>query len=142
MGLVAGGVDFGDGLGEEVAVDDGAEAGRRRRGFGAGGGEDGVGGELAEVGDGGGVESSFGEVSVFLLGLREGGDRGGREWKAPPLSPMALAMRSFDSGEAMRELTEKEPADSPKTVTLLGSPPKAAMLRWTQARAAAWSRRP
>ena len=34
VGLLAGGVDLGDGVGKEVAVDDGAEARWRRRGCG------------------------------------------------------------------------------------------------------------
>ena len=35
--------------------------------------------------------------------------------------------------------TENAPADSPPSVTCLGSPPNAAMLRWTQRSAACWS---
>ena len=58
-----------------------------------------------------------------------------------PLSPMAPAMRSFESGEAISALTETEPADSPAMVTLFGSPPKAAMFSRTQRSAAAWSSR-
>ena len=50
---------------------------------------------------------------------------------------MALAKRPLERGEAMRALTEKEPADSPKMVMLAGSPPKAVMLPPTQAMAAA-----
>jgi len=42
--------------------------------------------------------------------------------------------------EVMRLSTEKLPADSPKIVTREGSPPKEAMLRWTQSRAKRWSR--
>jgi hypothetical protein len=41
-----------------------------------------------------------------------------------------------------RASMEKEPADSPKIVTLLGLPPKAWMLRWTQSSAKRWSRKP
>ena len=44
-----------------------------------------------------------------------------------PLSPIAPAIRPFDSGEAICALTEAEPADSPAIVTRFGSPPKAAM---------------
>src|ERR1700731_1392343 len=50
--------------------------------------------------------------------------------RAPPLSPIALAKRPRARGEAIWALTEMEPADSPKMVTLLGSPPKAAMFFW------------
>ena len=42
--------------------------------------------------------------------------------------------------DVTRASTLEEPADSPKMVTLPGSPPKEAMLRWTQARAKRWSR--
>src|SRR5438270_5718389 len=62
--------------------------------------------------------------------------------RAPPLSPIALAKRPWARGDAIWALTEMEPADSPKMVTLAGSPPKAAMLFLTQVRAAVWSRRP
>jgi hypothetical protein len=72
--------------------------------------------------------------------------RGGRARPGPgnsaPLSPMALAKRPLATGEAMSALTDWEPADWPKMVMLAGSPPKAAMLRRTQAMAAAWSMRP
>ena len=73
MRLVAGGVDFGDGLGEEVAVDYRAEAGWRWGGVSAGGFDKVVGGDLAEVGDGGSVEGGLGEGSVVLLSFGEGG---------------------------------------------------------------------
>ncbi len=43
---------------------------------------------------------------------------------------------------AIRACTSNAPEDSPKTVMLRGSPPKAPMLRFTQARAAIWSIRP
>jgi len=42
--------------------------------------------------------------------------------------------------DVTRLSTEKEPALSPKMVTREGSPPKEAILRWTQARAKRWSR--
>ena len=42
-------------------------------------------------------------------------------------------------GEAMRALTANDPADSPKIVTLPGSPPNAAMFRFTHCSAASWS---
>ena len=38
--------------------------------------------------------------------------------------------------------TDDAPADSPKMVTFFGSPPKEAMLRWTQSNARRWSRKP
>ena len=50
LGLFAGGIDAGDGVGEEVAVDAGPEARRWWRCLRCGGLEDVVGGELAEVG--------------------------------------------------------------------------------------------
>jgi hypothetical protein len=55
---------------------------------------------------------------------------------APPLSPMARANRPFASGEVISALTSSEPADSPNTVTRLGSPPKAEMLACTHFSAA------
>ena len=59
-----------------------------------------------------------------------------------PLSPIALWKSPRASGEAMSALTAKEPADSPKIVTFLGSPPKAAMLSRTHSSAATWSSMP
>ena len=59
-----------------------------------------------------------------------------------PLSPIARTKSPFASGEATSALTEAEPADSPKIVTLSGSPPKAAMLRFTHWSAAIWSMSP
>jgi hypothetical protein len=50
MGLVAGGVDIGDGVGQEVAVDVRTEVRLRRSGFDGEAFEDVVGGELAKVG--------------------------------------------------------------------------------------------
>ena len=44
-----------------------------------------------------------------------------------------------ESGEIMWAAIEPPPADSPKIVTWFGSPPKAAMLRWTHLSAASWS---
>ena len=101
-----------------------------------------VGGELAEVGEAGGVEGVLGEGSVFLLGFGEGGvaEAAGVEGGAALTDSFGDEVR--ERGEAIWELTEKEPADSPKRVMLLGSPPKLEMLRLTQAMAAAWSRRP
>ncbi len=40
------------------------------------------------------------------------------------------------AGVAIRVVTALAPDDSPKTVTAFGSPPKAAMLRWTHVSAA------
>ena len=54
-----------------------------------------------------------------------------------PLSPMAPAIRPFDSGDAISALTEIDPADSPAIVTFFGSPPNAAMLACTHRSAAA-----
>ena len=45
---------------------------------------------------------------------------------------MALANRPRASGAAIRYITLSAPADSPAMVTLAGSPPNAAMLRFTQ----------
>ena len=56
--------------------------------------------------------------------------------KPPPLSPMAAWKRPRASGVAISWLTLHEPADSPKMATREGSPPKAAMFRWIQPRAA------
>ncbi len=44
-----------------------------------------------------------------------------------PLSPIAQAINVLDNGDAIRALTENEPADSPAMVTRCGSPPNAAM---------------
>ena len=54
-----------------------------------------------------------------------------------PLSPIAPAIRPFDSGDAISALTEIDPADSPAIVTFFGSPPNAAMFARTQRSAAA-----
>ena len=43
------------------------------------------------------------------------------------------------AGAASSRLTSCDPADSPAMVTLSGSPPNLAMLRWTQRSAAIWS---
>ena len=48
-----------------------------------------------------------------------------------PLCMMALWNRPLDSGEIRWSETLTPPALSPKMVTLLGSPPKLAMLFWT-----------
>ena len=48
--------------------------------------------------------------------------------KNAPLSPIARWNRPLESEDAMSALTESDPADSPKIVTLSGSPPNLAML--------------
>ena len=60
--------------------------------------------------------------------------------RPPPDCTIALWKRPRASGETMSVFTEPPPADSPKTVTLPGSPPKAATFFWTHSRAAIWSR--
>ena len=60
----------------------------------------------------------------------------------PPLWEMAPWKSPLARGEAASMLTAMPPADSPKIVTLPGSPPKAAMLFFTQWRPAMRSRRP
>ena len=142
VGLLAGGVDArGRSRGGSSRRCRGRSAGRRC-GLGGGGFDDVVGGELAEVGELGGAEGGWANATSRFSRLRETERRDRcRRW-LPPLSPMALAKRPRARGEAIWALTEKEPADSPKMVMLVGSPPKAAMLRLTQARAAVWSMRP
>ena len=54
--------------------------------------------------------------------------------KKAPLSPIALWKRPLVSGVATSAFTENDPADSPKIVTLPGSPPNAAMLSFTHFR--------
>ena len=49
---------------------------------------------------------------------------------------------ALSQGDAISALTENEPADSPKIVTLSGSPPNAAMLVLTHLSAAIISRSP
>src|SRR5256885_2084418 len=66
---------------------------------------------------------------------------GGRPKKAP-LSPIARRNNPLASGEAIRALTESDPADSPAMVTFSGSPPKAAIFCFTQRKPAIWSIRP
>ena len=58
---------------------------------------------------------------------------------AAPLWPIARWNSPAAAGEAMRWLTVYEPADRPNRVTRPGSPPNAAMLRWTHSSAAIWS---
>ena len=63
--------------------------------------------------------------------------RGGA--KLPPLSEIAFWNSPFAAGDAPSMLTAIPPADSPKIVTLRGSPPNAAMLSLTHARPAIMS---
>src|SRR5579863_1862464 len=53
-----------------------------------------------------------------------------------PLSPIARWNKPLASGEATSALTDMEPADSPKMVTLPGSPPNAAIFFFTHSSAA------
>ena len=53
-----------------------------------------------------------------------------------PLCMMALSNKPDAAGIASKAPMEKPPADSPKTVTLLGSPPKTAIWVRTQCNAA------
>ena len=57
-----------------------------------------------------------------------------------PLSEMARRNRPFDNGDPTSPADSDAPADSPKIVTLSGSPPKAAMFFCTQVSAASASR--
>ena len=59
-----------------------------------------------------------------------------------PLEPMACAKRPWQRGEAIKALTDIEPADSPTIVMRLGSPPKASILSFTHFMAATWSMKP
>src|ERR1700691_2088134 len=59
-----------------------------------------------------------------------------------PLSAIAFSNSPLACGDATCDSTDRPPADSPKMVTLRGSPPKLTMLRCTQRRAACWSIRP
>ena len=142
--LFAGGVDRIDGFGEEVAVDIAAKACRWRAGNWRGDWfQNFLWGERSEFWRGRlwsrpGVRMRCPVSRVLRAGRNASAEPG----KAPPLSPIALARSLRESGEATCAETEKEPADSPKSVMLFGSPPKAAMLVWTQASAADWSSRP
>ena len=60
----------------------------------------------------------------------------------PPLSLIARSKSPRLPGDTTWKQTSKEPADSPKMVTLSGSPPNAEMLARTHSSAARWSRRP
>src|SRR6185437_11212253 len=60
----------------------------------------------------------------------------GVKLNAPPLSPIACLNKPFERGDAINALTDIDPADSPKIVTLAGSPPNAAIFLRTHSRAA------
>ena len=60
----------------------------------------------------------------------------------PPLCEIAPWKSPLARGEAHSMLTAMPPADSPKIVTLFGSPPRAAMLRSIHRRPATMSSRP
>ena len=62
-------------------------------------------------------------------------------WIAP-LCAIALLNNPAVRGEDSNSVTLMAPADSPKMVTLPGSPPNASMLRCTHSSAATWSSRP
>ncbi len=63
-------------------------------------------------------------------------------FSAAPLSAIARWNSPLAEGMAIRVETFPAPPDSPKMVTLPGSPPKRAMLSWTQRRAATQSNMP
>ena len=71
-----------------------------------------------------------------------GRGRGSSVWCAAPLCSTARRNRPVARGIASSAPMLIAPADSPATVTMSGSPPKAAMLSRTHSRAATWSRRP
>lgn len=90
-------------------------------------------------------QPSFFAISspVFSASSRVGNGFMGRPRSSMgPLSTMARSKRPSASGLAMRSSMLIPPADSPKTVTLPGSPPNAPMLSCTHSSAATWSRRP
>ena len=62
-----------------------------------------------------------------------------RAARPPPDSTIARWNSPLPSGEAISAWIENPPADSPNTVTCAGSPPNAAMLRFTHCSAAIWS---
>jgi hypothetical protein len=62
--------------------------------------------------------------------------------RAKPDSTTALLNRPLACGETIMFRIAMAPALSPKTVTLLGSPPKVAMLAFTHFRPAIWSMLP
>ena len=59
-----------------------------------------------------------------------------------PLCTIARWKSPRAPDETIWASTDRPPADSPAMVTLCGSPPNRAMLRWTQRSAACWSIRP
>ena len=78
-----------------------------------------------------------GELRPCLLGgHRPRCSAAAAQRKNAPLSPIARWISPLASGDTTSALTANEPADSPKIVTLPGSPPKAAMLSCTHCSAA------
>ena len=63
-------------------------------------------------------------------------------WWPPGLSSAAAEKRPAARGSTSRCATDAPPADTPKTMTRAGSPPKAAQLSRTHASARSWSPRP
>src|ERR1035441_4524941 len=66
-----------------------------------------------------------------VCSVSETGGTGSVNMKTAPLSPIACLNKPLARGEAICALTDMEPADSPKMVTLPGSPPKATMFLCT-----------
>ena len=82
---------------------------------------------------------------AVLLGLRRLGQfaascKGSKTPPASVRSPCGTGPAAW--GDASSKLTDMAPADCPAMVTFRGSPPKAAIFRWTHFRAAIWSIRP
>ena len=120
---------------EKMPVDDRPVAEARR------GGEDGFRGRLAQLLEIRRADLAHEGDPRGLRFCERGGDRLGVA-NIAPLSPIARTKRPLASGEAISALTASEPADLPTIVTLSGSPPKAAMLRFTQYNAATTSSMP
>ena len=124
------------GRGRNHPIDDRTEAESGR------GGEDGVSRGRAQRSQGFGSDFAH-EVDSDGLGFGERTPaRASGEANNAPLSPMTRANNPLASGEAMSALAANEPADSPAIVTCPGSPPNAAMLRFTHPSAATRSRNP
>ncbi len=100
MGLLAGGVDLGDGFGQEPAVDDRAEVRRRRCGCGWSGRRC-LRWGAAQLGELAGAAGGEGEGDVGFLALLERAFGTAAGGDAPPLSPMAWWKRPRERGEAM-----------------------------------------
>jgi hypothetical protein len=106
---------------------------------GDGAAEETLGRQFAKLGERVGAERRrLGVLSFSAFGRRQfGASCSGSN--TPPLSPMAPPMSPFAKGEARSRLTDMAPADCPKIVTRVGSPPKAPILALTQRSAAIWS---